>query len=76
MTLLGYEWRKLARMPALWVFVALCLLFNIFYVSSAGYNRRFVNETSQTAARLGSRVDAAFLEGLSPWTGQKTRTSS
>ena len=65
MTLLGYEWRKLARMSALWVFAALCLLFNIFYVSSAGYNRRFVNETSQTAARLGSRVDAAFLEGLS-----------
>ena len=65
MILLKYEWRKLARMPALWAFIALCLLFNVFYISSAGYHRRDVNEASRTASLLGQRVDGSFLERLS-----------
>lgn len=65
MTLLKYEWRKLARMHALWVFLALCLAFNIFYVSAAGYDRGYVNEASRTASLLGQRVDNVFLERFS-----------
>ena len=65
MTLLKYEWRKLARMVSLWVFVVLCLAFNLFYISTNGCYRQSFHEASQTAVTLGQRIDDAFLESLS-----------
>ena len=36
MTLLQYEWRKLARAPMLWIGLALCLGFNCLWMTPAG----------------------------------------
>ena len=70
MTLLKYEWRKLAGMPALWAFLALCVAFNVFLLLAAKWTCREFNEGSAAAAQLGQRVDGAFVEGFAklPWT--------
>ena len=65
MNLAVYEWRKLFRLPALWVFLALYLAFNGLLIATlTPYDRAFFNETSQTAKALGQRVDEDFLAGL------------
>ena len=66
MSLAVYEWRKLFRLPALWVFLALGLLFNALLICTLSeWDRSFFNETSADAALLGQRVDQAFCDGLS-----------
>ena len=64
--LLAYEWGKLFHLPALWVFLGLCLAFNglLLIASISPYDRAFFNETSRTAKALGQRVDEDFLAGL------------
>lgn len=65
MRLAVWEWRKLFRLPALWVFVGLCLALNGLLLSSpAALDRAFFNDTSADAALLGQRVDEEFLAGL------------
>lgn len=65
MSLAVYEWRKLFSLPALWAFLALSLLFNIFLICTLSeQDRAFFNDTSADAALLGQRVDQAFLDGL------------
>lgn len=64
MTLLRYEWRKLFRLPALWGFVALSLLFNAFLIGAQWNNRALFNGISEEAACLGQRVDDDFRSGL------------
>lgn len=65
MRLAVWEWRKLFRMPALWVFVGLCLAFNgLLLASPSAIDRAFFNDTSADAALLGQRVDENFLAGL------------
>lgn len=65
MRLAVWEWRKLFRLPALWVFVGLCLILNGLLLSSpSAIDRAFFNDTSADAAALGQRVDEDFLEGL------------
>lgn len=65
MRLLVWEWRKLFRLPALWVFLGLCLVLNGVLLSApSALDRAFFNHTSADAAVLGQRVDAAFLGGL------------
>ncbi|WP_295719887.1 hypothetical protein [uncultured Oscillibacter sp.] len=65
MSLAVYEWRKLFRLPALWVFLGLSLLFNAFLICTLSeWDRTFFNETSADAACLGQRVDQAFCDGL------------
>ena len=64
MRLAVWEWRKLFRLPALWVFVGLCLALNGLLLSSpSAIDRAFFNDTSADAALLGQRVDEAFLAG-------------
>lgn len=66
MSLAVYEWRKLFRLPALWAFLALSLLFNALLICTLSeWDRTFFNETSADAALLGQRVDRAFCDGLS-----------
>ena len=74
MTLLKYEWRKLARIVSLWVFAALCLAFNLFYIATNGYYRQSFHEASQTAVQLGQRIDDTFLERLSGMERTKYQT--
>lgn len=65
MRLAVWEWRKLFRLPALWVFVGLCLALNGLLLSSpSALDRAFFHDTSADAALLGQRVDEAFLAGL------------
>lgn len=64
MTLLAYEWRKLARLPALWGFLVLCLTFNGLLLWEEDSLRQPFNEAGAIAKELGQRVDVAFLEGL------------
>ena len=64
MTLLGYEWGKLFRMPALWGFLAVSLAFNCLLVGTGDRWRWEWNEASDIAGELGQRVDGGFLEGL------------
>lgn len=59
-----FEWRKLARLPALWGFLALCLAFNGLLLWEEDSLRQPFNEASAIAEELGQRVDGAFLEGL------------
>ena len=75
MRLAVYEWRKLLRLPALWVFLGLCLAFNALLIGTlSSYDRAFFNDTSADAAVLGQRVDDAFLEGLSALPETENRT--
>lgn len=65
MRLVVYEWRKLFRLPALWIFLGLSLLFNVFLICTLSeWDRTFFNETSADAACLGQRVDQTFCGGL------------
>lgn len=64
MNLLTYEWRKLAGMPALWAFAALCFLFNCVLLYATMWTCRSFNEGSAIASRLGQRVDADFIAGF------------
>ena len=65
MRLAVWEWRKLFRLPALWVFVGLCLALNGLLLSSpSAMDRAFFHDTSADAARLGQRVDDEFQTGL------------
>ena len=62
--ILAAELGKLVRLPALWVFLALCLALNAT-ISTQGLSfRSLLADTSTTARELGQRVDAAFLDGL------------
>ena len=75
MRLVVYEWRKLLRLPALWVFLGLCLAFNGLLMGTLSpYDRAFFNDTSVDAAALGQRVDGDFLEGLSALPETENRT--
>ncbi len=64
MTLLGYELKKLLRLPALWVFLALCLALNITLIISSDYGMPFFNETSQITRRFGQRYNADYINAL------------
>ena len=65
MSLAVYEWRKLFRLPALWVFLGLSLLFNLLLICTLSEgDRAFFNETSADAALLGQQVEQTFLDGL------------
>ena len=64
MRLLSYEWSKLARLPALWGFLALCLAFNCLLIGSGDRWRWEWNEAASMTGGLGQRVDTDFLDGL------------
>jgi hypothetical protein len=64
MRLLRYEWSKLARLPALWGVLVLCLAFNCLLIGSGDRWRREWNETAAMTGGLGQRVDQDFLDGL------------
>lgn len=64
MRLLRYEWSKLARLPALWGVLALCLVFNCLLIGSGDRWRWEWNETAAMTGGLGQRVDSGFLDGL------------
>ena len=64
--LLAYEWGKLFHLPALWVFLGLCLAFNGLLLGSVTPgDQAFFHQTSQAAETLGVRVGADFVAGLS-----------
>lgn len=61
----AWEWRKLFGLPALWVFVGLCLILNgLLLAGPSAQDRGFFHDTSADAATLGQRVDEEFLAGL------------
>lgn len=65
MKLIVYEWRKLLRLPTLWVFLGLCLGFNLLLIFGQAFpDRDFFNQVSATAEVLGQRMDPAFHRGL------------
>ena len=75
MSLALYEWRKLFRLGALWVFVALCLALNGIFIAEAatGENRGYIASASDAVSELGACVDADFVSGLAmlPDTGYR-----
>ena len=72
--LLVYEWGKLFRLPALWVFLGLCLAFNGLLLGSVTPgDRAFIGQTSQAAEELGVRVDEGFVAGLAALPRTKER---
>ena len=64
MRLLRYEWGKLARLPAFWGVLALCLAFNCLLIGSGDRWRWAWNEAAALTGGLGQRVDTDFLDGL------------
>ena len=60
----GWEWRKLLTLPALWGFLALCLAFNGLLMANAPGDRQSLGELSATSRALGPRVALDFVEGL------------
>lgn len=75
MRLVMWEWRKLFCLPALWVFVGLCLVLNGLLLSSPSVmDRDFFRDTSADAAALGQRVDQDFLAGLAVLPDTDNRT--
>lgn len=75
MSLAVYEWRKLFRLPALWAFLVLSLLFNALLICTLSeWDRTFFNDTLADAALLGQRVDQAFCDGLAALPETENRT--
>ena len=75
MSLVRYEWRKLFLLPALWVFLALSLLFNALLICTLSeWDRTFFNDASADAALLGQQVDEPFLDGLAALPETENRT--
>lgn len=64
MSLVMYELKKLFLFPALWAFVACCLVLNILFLAGQWYDRAAFNEISGSVSMLGQRIDGAFLSGL------------
>ena len=64
MRLLWYEWSKLARLPALWGVLVLCLAFNCLLIGGGARWRWEWNEAASMTKELGQRVDSGFLDGL------------
>lgn len=64
MRLAVYEWRKLFTLPALWIFLALCLAFNGLLMGTHLDGRDLFQEANGVTEQLGQRVDEAFLTGL------------
>lgn len=64
MRLLRYEWSKLARLPALWGVLVLCLAFNCLLIGSGDRWRWEWNEAASMTGGLGQRVDTDFLDRL------------
>ena len=64
MRLLRYEWGKLARLPAFWGVLVLCLAFNCLLIGSGDRWRWEWNETAAMTGGLSQRVDGDFLDGL------------
>ena len=50
----GWEWRKLLTLPALWGFLALCLAFNGLLMANAPGDCQTFGEISATAGLWGS----------------------
>lgn len=61
---LAWEGRKLLALPALWVFLALCLAFNGLLMGTNLSGRALLQEASSAAQTLGQRVDDTFRAGL------------
>lgn len=64
MRLVRYEWSKLARLPAFWGVLILCLAFNCLLIGSGVRWRWEWNEAASMTSGLGQRVDTDFLDGL------------
>lgn len=64
MRLAVYEWRKLFTLPALWIFLALCLAFNGLLMGTHLAGRDLFQAANGVTEQLGQRVDEAFLAGL------------
>lgn len=64
MKLTMYELGKLVRLPALWVFLALCIAFNVILIGTETGGRELFNEISHITSGLGQRVDEAFYDAL------------
>ena len=64
MRLLQYEWGKLARLPAFWGVLVLCLAFNCLLIGSGDCWRQEWNEAASMTGGLGERVDTDFLDGI------------
>ncbi|MGI5896751.1 MAG: hypothetical protein ACOX6U_07305 [Oscillospiraceae bacterium] len=64
MRVFRWEVRKIVETPALWVFLAACLLINSILIFTSTYDRGYAQFVSKTATQLGTRVDAEFLEKL------------
>ena len=64
MRVFRWEVRKIVETPALWVFLAACLLINSILIFTSTYDRDYARFVSKTATQLGTRVDAEFLEKL------------
>ena len=73
MTLAVCEWQKLFRLPTLWGFLLLCLIFNWYLIGSAAYGREPFNQVSAVTAELGQRVDEAFRDRLTAQTPGELR---
>lgn len=86
--IIAAEWGKLLRLPALWVFLALCLAFNSFIAiqaqptdpstidllarQTAGYRQMF-SDIGGVAKDLGQRMDGQFAEELASLPPTETR---
>ena len=62
--LVVWELRKLLQLPALWGFLALCLVLNGALIFSMDQNRESFNAASHAAGQVGQRVDDTFSERL------------
>ncbi len=65
MRLVGWELRKVLPLPALWVFLALCLVLNGALILSEAQTRESFHTASAAAGQFGQRVDDTFPAKLS-----------
>jgi len=66
-----YKWElvKLLSAPAMWVFLALCLIFNILIIAGESYDAPSVNELSRYLAETG---ETRYTDGYDVFDGYDT----
>ena len=63
-TLLGWEIKKLCEMPMLFLFIILCILFNVILTASDQYGADYVSYVKEVRDAAGSRMGAEFDQRL------------
>lgn len=69
------ELKKVINIPMLWIFLVLCLVFNVFIIMTGNYDAKWVNYVSQTSLVTGQRMGSEYSNLLAQLPDSQYRTA-